>query len=90
MIPFEDTRQMITQANRLPYGLAAYVYTNSMSLANLVSRELRVGMLGINTPQISLPETPFGGVKQSGTGSEGGTEGVSAYMTTKYVSQLAQ
>lgn len=90
MIPFEDTRQMITQANRLPYGLAAYAYTNSMSLANLVSRELRVGMLGINTPQISLPETPFGGVKQSGTGSEGGTEGVSAYMTTKYVSQLAQ
>ena len=90
LIPFDDTEQMIAQANMLPYGLAAYAYTNSMRNANLVSRELRVGMIGINTPQISLPETPFGGVKQSGIGSEGGTEGVAAYMTTKYVSQLAQ
>lgn len=89
LLPFEDDREVIAQANALEYGLAGYAFTNSAARANLVSNELKVGMLGINTAQISLPETPFGGVRQSGIGSEGGTEGVASYMTTKYVSHLA-
>lgn len=86
LIPFDDEDDMLLRANELPYGLAGYCYTTSMLRAHKVSRRLQVGMLGINTPQISLPETPFGGVKHSGIGSEGGTEGVAAYMVTKYVS----
>ncbi|MBI3524828.1 MAG: NAD-dependent succinate-semialdehyde dehydrogenase [Betaproteobacteria bacterium] len=89
MLPFSDTDQMIADANSLPYGLAAYAYTNSLRNVSAVEVGLRVGMLGVNTPQISLPETPFGGSKESGFGSEGGSEGVASYMTTKYVSQFA-
>lgn len=89
LLPFEDRDAMMRHANGLGYGLAGYVYTNSLGHARYVSEQLRVGMLGINTPQISLPESPFGGVKESGHGSEGGTEGVAAYMVTKYVSQFA-
>ena len=89
LLPFDDREAMMRHANGLGYGLAGYAYTNSVGHAHYVSENLRVGMLGINTPQISLPETPFGGVKESGHGSEGGTEGVAAYMVTKYVSQFA-
>ena len=89
MLAFDDRETMMRQANGLGYGLAGYAYTNALGHARYVSENLRVGMLGINTPQISLPETPFGGVKESGHGSEGGTEGVAAYMVTKYVSQFA-
>ena len=88
LIRFDDLEAAITQANALPYGLAAYCYTRSIRTQHLVSNGLRAGMIGINTPQISLPETPFGGVGQSGNGSEGGSEGVAGYLTTKYVSQF--
>lgn len=88
LIPFDDIETAIAQSNAVPYGLAAYCYSNSPKTQHLVANGLHVGLLGINTPKISVPETPFGGVGQSGNGSEGGTEGVASYMTTKYVSQF--
>jgi hypothetical protein len=66
-------------------GLAAYVYTGSLDRALRMQDALQVGMLGINTGVISDPAAPFGGVKQSGLGREGGTEGIEEYLTTQYV-----
>ena len=74
------------QANRLPYGLAAYAYTRSTATAARLSREVETGMLGINNSFVNMPETPFGGVKQSGYGSEGGIEGMEPYLVTKTIS----
>jgi succinate-semialdehyde dehydrogenase/glutarate-semialdehyde dehydrogenase len=89
LMPFDGEDEVIARANSLDYGLAGYAFTTLSARAHRISNELKVGMLGINTAQISLPETPFGGVGPSGIGSEGGTEGVAGYMTTKYVSHLA-
>ncbi|MCP5367468.1 MAG: NAD-dependent succinate-semialdehyde dehydrogenase [Hyphomicrobiales bacterium] len=86
---FADTDEMLARANGLPFGLAGYAYTRGLANAQAVRDGLQVGLLGINTPQIALAETPFGGMKESGHGSEGGSEGVAGYMTTKFVSQLA-
>jgi succinate-semialdehyde dehydrogenase/glutarate-semialdehyde dehydrogenase len=71
----------------LPYGLAAYAYTRSMATATAVGDRLEAGMIGINFPTLTGPETPFGGVKESGHGSEGGIEGLEAYHVTKYIAQ---
>lgn len=85
---FTSFDEVIEQANRLPFGLAAYVFTRSARTAAMLGEALETGMVGINNSFISMPETPFGGVKQSGYGSEGGTEGMDAYLTTKFVSQM--
>lgn len=85
--PFSSFDEVIEQANRLPYGLASYAFTSSAKTATMLGDELESGMVGINNNFISMPETPFGGVKQSGYGSEGGTEGMDAYLTTKFISQ---
>ncbi len=82
---FDD---MIAQANRLPYGLAAYAFTESNRNAYAVSEALESGMVGVNNFMISMPEAPFGGVKDSGHGSEGGIEGLDAYLSTKLVSHM--
>jgi succinate-semialdehyde dehydrogenase / glutarate-semialdehyde dehydrogenase len=79
---FEDA---VAQANRLPYGLAAYAFTESVRTANAIADALEAGMIGVNFSTLTGPETPFGGVKESGHGSEGGTEGLEAYLVTKYV-----
>jgi succinate-semialdehyde dehydrogenase/glutarate-semialdehyde dehydrogenase len=84
---FTDFDAVIQQANRLPYGLAGYAYTRSARTAADVADALEVGMLGINFTILTGPETPFGGVKESGHGSEGGPEGLEAYLVTKYVAQ---
>ncbi len=78
---------MIEQANRLPYGLAAFAFTENARRANLLGDALEAGMVGINTFAISLADAPFGGVKQSGFGSEGGTEGLDAYTVVKAIHQ---
>jgi succinate-semialdehyde dehydrogenase/glutarate-semialdehyde dehydrogenase len=88
MIPFETFDDAINEANRLPYGLAAYAYTRSMRTAAAVTSAVESGMISINHMGLSLPETPFGGIKDSGMGSEGGTEGIEAYLSTKFVSQI--
>ncbi|WAI84568.1 MULTISPECIES: NAD-dependent succinate-semialdehyde dehydrogenase [Achromobacter] len=86
--PFGDTDEALALANRLPFGLASYVYTRDAATARLASERLESGVVCINHCQASLPETPFGGFKDSGLGKEGGVEGLQEFMQVKYVSQL--
>ena len=78
--------EAIAEANRLPYGLAGYAFTRSLKNADLLARRLEVGMLWINMPAMPTAEMPFGGVKDSGYGSEGGPEAMEAYLNTRAVS----
>ncbi len=82
---FDRFEDVVTQANRLPYGLAAYAWTQSARIAADVGDALEAGMIGINFVGLTGPETPFGGVKESGHGSEGGVEGLDAYLLPKYI-----
>lgn len=88
VLPFETLDEAIAEANRLPYGLAAYGFTESARSAVRLSNELEAGMIGINHTQMIVCELPFGGIKDSGQGSEGGAEGIQSYLTTKFVSQV--
>ncbi|MBA3897441.1 MAG: NAD-dependent succinate-semialdehyde dehydrogenase [Sphingomonadaceae bacterium] len=85
--PFENFDDAIEQANRLPYGLAAFAFTENGRRANLLGDAIEAGMVGINTFAISGADTPFGGVKESGFGSEGGPEGLESYLVTKAIHQ---
>ena len=87
VVPFKTFDEVVERANSLPYGLAAYAFTGSAQTANLIGDALQSGMVGVNSIAISTPETPFGGVKESGYGSEGGIEGLQAYLNTKFISQ---
>jgi succinate-semialdehyde dehydrogenase / glutarate-semialdehyde dehydrogenase len=87
MRPFKTFDEAIEQANRLPFGLAAYAFTENARQANLVADALDTGMVGLNSFAISVPDAPFGGVKESGFGSEGGPEGLDSYYVTKAVHQ---
>lgn len=89
MMPFKDTDAMLEQANSLPFGLASYAFTASAKTAAKLADSIDAGMLTINHFGIALPETPFGGIKDSGYGHEGGIEGLNAYLQTKFVSHLA-
>ncbi len=82
---FTRIEEAITEANRLPYGLAAYAFTRSAATAVTVSEELEAGGIGINSFAVSQVEAPFGGIKESGMGYEGGSEGLAAFMHQKYV-----
>jgi succinate-semialdehyde dehydrogenase/glutarate-semialdehyde dehydrogenase len=83
---FERIEDAIAGANRLPYGLAAYAFTRSLRTAEELAEEIECGMVAINTTKTSYAETPFGGVKQSGYGSEGGAEALAPYLVTKSIS----
>jgi succinate-semialdehyde dehydrogenase/glutarate-semialdehyde dehydrogenase len=83
--PYADEQAMIAEANRLPYGLAAYAWTQDAKRQQRLGRQLEAGMVGINTTMIGGSDSPFGGVKWSGHGSEDGPEGVLACMVTKAV-----
>ena len=85
---FKDDSEVITRSNRLPFGLASFVFTTSEARAKNVSSALCAGLVGINTTMVALPESPFGGVKASGYGSEGGAEALDAYLTTKFIHQM--
>lgn len=87
MSRFKDFDEVMTEANRLPYGLASYAYTRSVKTSTALATGIESGMLSINHYGLALPEFPFGGVKDSGYGSEGGLEAVEAYLATKFVSQ---
>ena len=84
---FSSIDEVVEEANRLNYGLAAYAYTNSAKTAQDLGARIESGQVSINHHGLGLVDTPFGGVKDSGYGSEGGPEGLDAYMTTKLVSQ---
>ena len=85
---FDTLDEAIAESNRLPFGLASYAYTRSLATAHALSQRLEVGMLWVNQPAVAVPEMPFGGVKDSGYGSEGGPEALEAYLGTKTVSIL--
>lgn len=85
--PFATFDDAVREANRLPFGLAAYAWTRSARTAQQIAASIETGMITINHLGIGMPETPFGGVKDSGYGSEGGTEALEAYMNPKFVSQ---
>ncbi|HTY51146.1 MAG TPA: NAD-dependent succinate-semialdehyde dehydrogenase [Steroidobacteraceae bacterium] len=84
---FSTFEEVIAQANRLPYGLAAYAFARSSRTVNLLGEQLEAGMIGINSFQISVPESPFGGIKESGHGSEEGIEGLESCLVTKFVTE---
>jgi len=84
--PVGSLQEAIEKANSVPYGLAAYGFTNRADYMDIMVEAVEAGNLSINTLEASLPETPFGGVKSSGYGREGGTEGLHNYMITKNVS----
>jgi succinate-semialdehyde dehydrogenase/glutarate-semialdehyde dehydrogenase len=85
MVPFAKLDDAITEANRLPYGLAAYAYTRSSATSQALSTSVESGMISINHAGLALVETPFGGVKESGYGSEGGSEAIDSYLVTKFI-----
>lgn len=86
--PFDTLDEAIEESNRLPYGLAAYAFTESARTAVRLGDALEAGMIGINHTQMIVCELPFGGIKDSGQGSEGGAEGIQSYLTTKFISQV--
>jgi succinate-semialdehyde dehydrogenase/glutarate-semialdehyde dehydrogenase len=86
---FTEFDQAITEANRLSHGLAAYVYTNSISRANTALAAIESGMVSVNHQGLGMIETPFGGIKDSGYGSEGGAEAIEAYLVSKFTSSAS-
>jgi succinate-semialdehyde dehydrogenase / glutarate-semialdehyde dehydrogenase len=86
-VTFKTFDEVVERANSLSYGLASYAFTSSAQTAINIADALQSGMVGVNSIAISTPETPFGGIKESGYGSEGGIEGLAAYLNTKFISQ---
>ena len=87
-VPFKDLHDAITRANSLPFGLSSYAFTGSTRHALAIQNGLQAGLVNINHFGQALPETPFGGVKDSGIGSEGGSETFDGYLVTKFVTQM--
>ncbi|MFL5076082.1 MAG: aldehyde dehydrogenase family protein, partial [Microvirga sp.] len=85
---FADEEEAFEEANRLPFGLAAYAYTRSAETQTMLAARVESGMISINHHGLALPEVPFGGVKDSGYGSEGGAEAIEGYLNTKFVTQV--
>jgi succinate-semialdehyde dehydrogenase/glutarate-semialdehyde dehydrogenase len=85
--PFKSLDDAVTEANRLPYGLAAYAWTKSAKTAAAVASQVETGMMTINHLGFALPEVPFGGVKDSGYGTEGGADALEPYLVAKFVTQ---
>jgi succinate-semialdehyde dehydrogenase / glutarate-semialdehyde dehydrogenase len=87
LTPFATFDEAVEQANRLPYGLAAYTFTESAKRALLISDAIEAGMVGVNTVAMAAADAPFGGVKESGHGAEDGPEGLEACLVTKAIHQ---
>ncbi|MDX6286266.1 MAG: succinate-semialdehyde dehydrogenase / glutarate-semialdehyde dehydrogenase [Frankiales bacterium] len=85
IVTFETEKEAVDAANSTEFGLVAYVYTRDISRAIRVTEALQTGMVGLNRGRVSNPAGPFGGVKESGFGREGGAEGIEEYLETKYV-----
>lgn len=89
MQPFRTLDEVIEKSNSLPFGLAAYAFSRSRNTLHALADQLQVGLVGLNGCNIAAAETPFGGVKDSGYGSEGGLEGVESFLVTKFISEEA-
>jgi succinate-semialdehyde dehydrogenase/glutarate-semialdehyde dehydrogenase len=85
IVTFADDAEALRLANDTEYGLVAYAYTQDLQRALRVAEGLDTGMVGLNAGIVSNPAAPFGGVKLSGFGREGGAEGIDEYLETKYV-----
>jgi succinate-semialdehyde dehydrogenase/glutarate-semialdehyde dehydrogenase len=85
VIQFESEEEVLEQVNRTPYGLAAYVFTREIGRVFRMSERLEFGMVAVNGTSLSVPQAPFGGIKESGTGREGGHHGLEEYLEYKYV-----
>jgi succinate-semialdehyde dehydrogenase / glutarate-semialdehyde dehydrogenase len=83
---FDTMEEAIGEANRLSFGLASYAFTSSLKHQHALAQNIQAGMLWINQPAMAVAEMPFGGIKDSGFGSEGGPEALEAYVNTKSVS----
>lgn len=88
IVPFSNFDAVVEEANRLPFGLAAYAYTKSAKTAAAIGAAFESGMVSINHHGLALPEVPFGGIKDSGYGSEGGSEAIESYLNTKFITQV--
>ena len=86
LLDFANLDDVIAAANNTPYGLAAYVFTNDLTIAHRMAEGLEAGIIGINDPVPATPQCPFGGMTESGLGRERGHEGLDAYFETKYIS----
>ncbi|MDO1584266.1 NAD-dependent succinate-semialdehyde dehydrogenase [Rhizobium oryzicola] len=86
---FSTLDEALEESNRLPFGLASYAFTSSVKTAHALGQRLEAGMLTINHNGFAIPEVPFGGIKDSGYGTEGGSEAVEAYLETRFVSQMS-
>src|SRR5476651_1457553 len=87
IVTFKTFDEVVERANSLEFGLAAYTFTSSPKTATAIGDALQSGMVGVNSVAISTPETPFGGIKDSGYGHEGGIEGLEVYTVRKFISQ---
>jgi len=87
IVTFKTFDEVVQRANSLEFGLAAYTFTSSPKTATAIGDALQSGMVGVNSVAISMPETPFGGIKDSGYGHEGGIEGLEVYMNKKFIAQ---
>lgn len=87
--PVKSLDDALQEANRLPVGLAAYGFTRSQATARRIESEINAGVVGINQCVVSLPEAPFGGVNETGWGSEGGIEGLDTFLRTKFINELS-
>jgi succinate-semialdehyde dehydrogenase/glutarate-semialdehyde dehydrogenase len=85
MNSFDDIEAAIEEGNRLPFGLAAYAFTGSATTAKTLAGKIESGMVSINHIGLGLPEVPFGGMKDSGYGSEGGAEAIEAYLQIRFI-----
>ncbi|MCB5291698.1 Succinate-semialdehyde dehydrogenase [Arthrobacter sp. SO3] len=85
VVSFKTEAEAIALANDTKFGLVAYGYTRDLNRGLRLSEKVDVGMFGLNTGIVSNPAAPFGGVKQSGMGREGGTEGIEEYLETRYI-----
>jgi len=88
VLDFSKIDDVIAAANNTKYGLAAYVFTNDLSVAWRMAEGLEAGIIGLNDPVPATPQCPFGGMKESGLGRELAHEGLEAYLETKYVSMM--
>ncbi|MCL6547566.1 MAG: NAD-dependent succinate-semialdehyde dehydrogenase [Alicyclobacillus sp.] len=86
VIPFSDEREVLERANDTPYGLAAYVFTRDVRRVFEMAEGLEFGMVAVNSTSLSVPQAPFGGIKESGEGREGGHHGLDGFLSVKYVS----
>ncbi|OYD09695.1 NAD-dependent succinate-semialdehyde dehydrogenase [Paludifilum halophilum] len=88
ILTFDDEEEVIARSNRTPYGLAAYLFTRDASRIHRVSEELEFGMVGVNGTSLSFPQAPFGGIKESGMGREGGHHGLEEFLELKYIATV--